>query len=125
LRNIFSLPDFDGNGFDAERAGCSLYPAHLHHAVGITDIGQDRQSAETGDYLAQKFDALASNIGLLDRQAGDVATRSRQIGNEPDTDCVSYGCEHDWNDQRRLLCRDYRPGRVRDDDIDLEPDELG
>jgi hypothetical protein len=84
-----------------------------------------RQAAENRDYLAQKFEALASNIALLDRQAGDVVTRSRQIRDEPGGDRVSYGCEHDWNDRCRLLCRDYRPDRMGDDDIDLEPDELG
>jgi len=33
--------------------------------------------AETGENLAQHFEALAGKIGLLDRQTGDVAARSR------------------------------------------------
>jgi hypothetical protein len=41
-------------------------------------MGQDRQPAEIADNLAQKFKSLGRNIGLLDRQAGDVAARSRQ-----------------------------------------------
>ena len=32
--------------------------AHIKHDEGIADIGQDRQSAEAGHNLAQKFEAL-------------------------------------------------------------------
>ena len=71
-------PDFERDDFKAERAGRCLNFAHLQHGVGIADIGQDRQPAETGDNLAQKFKSLAGKIGGLDRQAGDVAARSRQ-----------------------------------------------
>jgi hypothetical protein len=38
---------------------------------------------ETGDNLAQKFESLSSEIGELDRQAGDVAARSRQTRDCP------------------------------------------
>jgi hypothetical protein len=52
--------------------------AHFQHGVGVADIGQDRHRAKTGKNLAQHFDALTGKIGLLGRQAGDVATGSRQ-----------------------------------------------
>ena len=66
----------------AELAGCGLCLAHLQRGLGKADIGQDRQSAQTGDNLAQKIDLLASKIGVLVRQAGDIATRARQARDE-------------------------------------------
>jgi hypothetical protein len=36
--------------------------AHLNQGVGIADVGQDRQLAESWDDLAQEFDALARKI---------------------------------------------------------------
>ena len=47
--------------------------------VNAINIGHDRQPAETGNEIAQNFESLASKIGLLVCQAGDVAIRSRQI----------------------------------------------
>ena len=44
----------------------------------IADIDQDRQSAETRNNLAQKFEPLTNVVDRLERQAGDVATRPRQ-----------------------------------------------
>ena len=81
-RDILRSPDFDCGDFEAERAASCLNLAHLQHGCGIVDIGHDRQPAETGDNLAQKFESLASKIGLLVRQAGDVAARSRQTCDE-------------------------------------------
>jgi hypothetical protein len=46
-------------------------------------MGHDRQPAETGNNLAQQFEALASKIGRLERQASDVAARSRQTCEKP------------------------------------------
>jgi DNA-binding response OmpR family regulator len=40
-------------------------------------IGQDRQRVKTGEKLAQDFQTLTGEIGLLDRQAGDVSARPR------------------------------------------------
>ena len=119
-RRISSVDDLE-----AERAGRCLNLAHLQHGVGIADIGHDRQPAKTGDNLAQEFEPLAGKIGLLDRQAGDVAARSRQTRDEAGADRVARRREHDRDDRCRLLCREDCGGSSRDNDIDLEPDELG
>ena len=124
-RDILGSPDFECDDFKAERAGRCLNLAHLQHGGGIADIGHDRQPAETGDNLAQKFESLASKIGRLDRQAGDVAARSRQTRDQAGADRVPRRREDDRDDRCRLLCRDDCRGSRRDNDIDLEPDELG
>jgi hypothetical protein len=61
----------------------ALNPTHLPRRGGIADIGQDCQLAQPGDSLAQKCEPLAVSLGLLDRQARDVAARARKTGDEP------------------------------------------
>ena len=90
----------------------------------IVGIGHDRQSAEAGDDLAQEFEALARKFGRRERQAGDVAARPRQTGDEASAKRVRHRREHDRDDRGRLLRREDRRSR-RDNDIDLEPDKLG
>ena len=123
-RDILRSPDFQCNGFEAELAGRCLNLAHLQRGGGIADIGDDRQSAQTGDNLAQEFDPLASEFGRLDRQAGHVAARPRQARDQALPTGSPDDREDDRDDRCRLLCR--RDGAsYRDDDVDLEPDELG
>jgi hypothetical protein len=79
----------------------------------------------TWNNFAHEFDPLASSVGELVRQAGDVATWSRQTVDDADANRVRHRREHDRNDRRPLLCRENICGCVRNDDIDLEPDEFG
>ena len=76
--DIRRLPDFQRDGLDAERVGRSVDLVQLPHGRRIVGIGHDRQSAEAGGDLAQEFEALARKFGRRERQAGDVAARSRQ-----------------------------------------------
>jgi len=77
LRDILRAPDFQCDYIQVERASCSLSRAGFQHSVGIAHVGQDCQTAEIGDDLAQDFDPLARKIGRLNREAYDVAARSR------------------------------------------------
>src|SRR5262245_63003774 len=61
-------------------------------------------------------------IGLLVRQAGDIAAWSRQTCDQAGGDRVPQ-YDDDWDDRCRLLCRDRRTS-TGENDIDLEPDEL-
>ena len=73
---ILGSPDFKFGDFKAEGAGRALHLVHFKHCGGIANIGHDTQLAKTGNNLAQMFEPLANEIGLLCRQAGDVAARS-------------------------------------------------
>jgi hypothetical protein len=83
------------------------------------------QQTETGDRLAQKFDPLASKIGRHERKAGDIAARTRQARDEASADRVPGRHEDDWDHPCCLLCREDRRGSRGNNDIYLEPDELG
>src|SRR5262245_1904588 len=123
-RDIPRLPDFQRDRLDAERAGRGLDLIQFPHARWIVGIGDDRQLAETGHDLAQEFQALARKLGRRKRQAGDVATRPRQTGDEASAKRVRHRREHDWDNRGRLFRCEDRRSRC-DNNIDLETDKLG
>src|SRR5262249_27978384 len=75
--------------------------------------------------IAQKFETLAGSLRLLERQTGDVATRSRQTRDQAGADRVPRRRENDGDDRRRLLGSHDSGSRRCDNDINLAPDELG
>ena len=93
--------------------------------IGIVGIGQDREPAKTGDNLAQKFDAFASNIGGLARQPGDVTARSSQTSDHAGANRIGRRRKHDRDNRRGLLCGKDRWSVMRENDIDFLPNELG
>jgi hypothetical protein len=52
---------------------------------------------KTGDNLAQQFESLASNIDLLDRQAGDVSAGSRKVSDQAGSNRI-VRCREDNRD---------------------------
>src|SRR3954462_1052262 len=98
---------------------------HIQHGSGGIDIEHDRQAAQIGHNLAQKFESLATKIPLLVRQSRDVAARSRKTGDQAGAGRVPGRREYDRNDRCGLLYRKGWNGSPRDNDIDLEPDEFG
>jgi hypothetical protein len=81
--------------------------------------------AETRDNLAQQFESLASEFGLLERKAGNVAARSGQIGDETVVNRIGRQGKDNRDDWCRLLCCDGGHSSRRDNDLDLESDKLG
>src|SRR5262249_2057861 len=124
-RDIFGAPNFECHDIEAERAGGRLNLVHLQCGDGITDIRQAGQPAQTWDNLAQEFESLASKIGCQGREAGDVAARSRKATNKAGANRIPHYRGDDRDNPCRLLCCNDRWGRIRDNDVDLELDELG
>jgi phage host-nuclease inhibitor protein Gam len=56
--------------------------SQIEHDGGTPDVSHDRHSAETGDDLAQQLKSLCTEIGLLERQAHDIAAGSRETSTE-------------------------------------------
>jgi hypothetical protein len=77
-RNVLGSPDFEGGDIEAKPARRRLNLIQLLHSGGIANVGHDRQPAEIGHNLAQQCEPLASKIGCLHRQPGNIAARSRQ-----------------------------------------------
>jgi hypothetical protein len=121
--DILGSLDFQSGDIEAEGAGCSLHPIHFQHGSWITGIPHDRQSAKTGDDLAQEFDPFSGKLGRLNRQSSDVAAWPRQAGDEAGAERVVGDRKDDRDDRCRLLCSSDCASD-RDDDIDLAPDEL-
>jgi len=62
-RYVLSAPDFQGNNFEAKRAGRFLKLMHLQHCTGTADISHDRQTVETWENVTQDFRPFGSEIG--------------------------------------------------------------
>src|SRR6266446_7319369 len=84
--DVLRPPDFERGGLDPKPVSRGLHLAHLPRDDGIVDIAHERHPAEMGDDLAQKREALASNIGGLERQASNVAARPRKASNKAGAD---------------------------------------
>src|SRR5262249_32883127 len=123
-RDIFCAPNFERIKFETEHAGRRLSFAQFHYGEGITDISQDRHSAQTWNNLAQDFDPLAGKLVRLDRQASDIAARPGQAGNKANGQGVPHPRKHNRDDRCRLLCREDLWRSRGDNDVDLEPDKL-
>jgi hypothetical protein len=122
--DILRPPDFEWRDFEAERACRGLNLAHLQHGLGIASIKHDCQPAQPGNNLAQEFDSLAGKIGPLDRESCDIAARPRQTCDQATADRI--WCQ--WKDDGDYRCRLLYLGdgdSVRDDEVELQADELG
>src|ERR1700676_69905 len=95
--DIVTSPDFECSHLISESSGRRLSVAHFQHHGVIPNICQDCQSAKAGYDLAQNFDPLSSKVSGLVRQAGDVASRSRQGLDETVGNGVPDRHEHDRN----------------------------
>ena len=62
---------------------------------------------------------------MLARQSGYVAARSRQTRNDAGADRIGRRREYDRDGRCCMLCGDERWSVMRENDIDLQPDELG
>src|SRR5262249_42036587 len=93
--------------------------------VGITDVGQSGQSAQTGNDLLEDFKPLTGSVGRPARQSGDIATRSRQTRDDPGADRIAGRCEHDGDRRCRLFSCERRWGVVCENESDLALDEFG
>src|SRR5262249_12595506 len=61
--DIFGSPDFKHVGFERESMCYSVDLVYFASGERITNVGQHRQTAQTGDDLTQQFDPLASRRG--------------------------------------------------------------
>ena len=89
-RDIVGSANFQPGESKAERAGRCFEPrsspARRPDCRALAMIASRRSP---GDDLAQEFEPLAGKIGLLQRQAGDVAARPRKARDQSGADRVS------------------------------------
>src|SRR5215467_8926478 len=78
--DIFCSSDFERDCLEAQDTSRCLHLAHFQHRTRSTDIGENRQVAQTRDNLAQQLESLTRSIGLLHRQASNVSAGSRETG---------------------------------------------
>jgi hypothetical protein len=108
-----------------ERAHCRLQFRQLRLCDWVIRIYEHSDDSGCGNQLEQKLQPLCHGLGSDQRYAGDIAARSIEAGDEPETYGVAADHEHDRNGRSRRLCRaDRRSAGSRDDNGYLSVDEI-
>src|SRR5215475_7313263 len=88
-------------------------------------MGHYGQPAEPGDSLVQQFNPLAGSIGQLVRQAGDVATRTRQTSDQSGANRIPRDRKDDRYGGCSLLSHERVFVPAGKHNIHIEPNEFG
>ncbi len=92
---------------------------------GIRRILQDRYASDAGNDFLEQLEHLDHNLeGWEHGGPCDVASRSRQAGDEPVPDGVRHQYHHDRDRRRHLLGRQARWRAFGNQDVNLETDQL-
>jgi hypothetical protein len=91
------------------------------HGLGIRGIFRVDKSGNTsrsGHQFTQQSKSLGTQTKFSDEEidAGRIAARPGEVGNETKFDRIVGDAEHDWNRRGRSLCRECRRGGGCDDD---------
>ncbi|HZD29814.1 MAG TPA: hypothetical protein VE251_14125 [Xanthobacteraceae bacterium] len=117
----------DPDGVDRRSGGCSakldLFEEGFDKGIGC--IGETGDAARRRQHVADELDAFAGEFRADARNSGDVAARPRKAGDESRGDRISRVRHDDGDFVRGLLCRLSGGREPRDDDVDLETDQLG
>jgi len=122
--DILRSPDLQRGDFDAMRVGRGLDVPDLKRRIGKARVSHDGQPAQPGNGLTQQFEALAGDLGCLNRQSRDVAAGPRQTCDKAAADRVVPQYKDNWNDRCCLFgCKGSAV--IRDDDSGFQANELG
>src|SRR5262249_61359567 len=83
------------------------------------------KGGQGGAHPAKQLESFGGHVRRHNRKAGPITAGPRQTGDEPAADWVADDRGDDRDRRCRSLRRQGRLGSVREDNIDLEPDELG
>ena len=108
----------------ALRAACLICAAY-GLAKGSVSSASTPNSARGGNKLANQLHALAGHLHTPARLSGDVAARPGEARDEAGRDRIARACHHDRNVACRLFRRQRGRREERDDEVDLETDQLG
>src|SRR5262249_39618752 len=123
-RDVLGPPNFERHHLQSEARRRHPDLAHLPMAPAASLLAITanwRSVGNTSRSSSSRFDARSGPCG----QASDVATGTRQTGDEAGGNRVRRHGKYDRDVRCRLLCGNDGSGSGRDDDIDVEPDQLG
>ena len=86
---------------------------------------EHRQEGHAGNGLLQQFQPLPAQLRRHEGQSRDVPTWPGKVGHEPAPDWISDWAEHNGNRARRSLRSESRRRCLREEQVDLEADEVG
>jgi len=108
-----------------QRLGRDLCASRNKHAARIGLIDEDGEARNLWHDLQEHFQSFPAQVGVLCRQPRDVPTRAPEARDESCAHRVSELCHDDGDRARRLFGRQARWRARRDDNVDLERNQLG
>jgi hypothetical protein len=118
-------PHPDRQHADLERVG-PLFRLSKERCHGrIVRIDEHRRVCEAWDDLLKELDALRVQLAPKERRSGNIRVGPAVAGHEAALHRIADDRHHDRDGRRRLLRRKGGWGSLRDDDVDLQPDQLG
>ena len=120
------LPDLHREERHAQPPGSLLGGLPEGHVTQDVGIPEACGAGHPGNDLLQVFHALSHNVGADNAdKTSDVAARPPHAGDESDPDRITPERHDDGNRRGRLPGSHGRRVAPCDDDVDLEPDQLG
>jgi hypothetical protein len=119
--NIFRPPDFDSADFKSKGSGCCAYLAQFQRGSGVaavTKIASRRIPGRISRKSSSRLVAIS-----VDCSESPVMLPPGETRDETRANWVVRYCEDNRNGCRHPLCPEEYASR-RDDDVNLEPDEL-
>jgi hypothetical protein len=122
--DLFRAARLDREELDADAAR-RVTEVLQHRRLGrAARIGQERDARDLGQARPQQFERLGAHVEVAVGQTGQVAARVRQARDETAAHRIAGGRKDDRDRRGRALRRADGRRRARDDDVDLEPDQL-
>jgi len=106
---------------DLGRGGHLLIGQRL---AGVRRIHQNGDARDRGSRFLQQLESLPDNLGGEHRRARDVPSGPSQAADEPAADGIADVDHDDWNRSRRLLGRERCWGTLRNENVDVEANQL-
>ena len=110
LRQIVGPPHVEELEADLERRGRRLGGGADLPVERVLRVPEHRDARGGRHRLLQELEALAAQLGVEQRDAGDVPARARQAGDDPRPDRIAGGGEDDRDGLGRVLRGHPRSG---------------
>ena len=93
--------------------------------AGLSGLIRTAARVRPGVTQLHELEALRVELSPEERRARDVPARARVARDDAALDGIADDGHHDGDGRRRLLRREGRGSPLRDDDVDLQADQLG
>src|SRR5262245_51655230 len=95
--DVLGAPNAEWEGLYAELGSGRLNLVRFLDVHRITEVDQNANAAKTRNSLQEEFEPFRCQVGRHDREAGYIASRQRETGDEATADRVTDHRRNDWD----------------------------